>query len=54
MPALVVRLSPVGPAWLTGGGEGPEGSVICTAVLLAGIAFNLSTSDSKARAARAL
>jgi len=54
MPALLVRLLPAGAVWLTGGRQGPEGSVICTAVLLAGIVFNLSTSDSKARAARAL
>ena len=33
LPALVVKLVPVGPAWLTGAGEGPEGSVF-TVVLL--------------------
>ncbi len=33
LPALVVKLAPVGPAWLTGGGEGPEGSVFTVALL---------------------
>jgi membrane protease YdiL (CAAX protease family) len=39
LPALVVKLVPVGPAWVTGGGEGPEGSVVTLALLSAGIAF---------------
>ncbi len=34
LPALVVKMVPVGPDWLNGGGEGPEGSVF-TFVLLA-------------------
>ena len=34
LPALVVKMVPVGPAWLNGAGEGPEGSVF-TLVLLA-------------------
>lgn len=33
LPALVVELAPVGPAYITGGAEGPEGSVF-TLVLL--------------------
>ncbi|WP_197041860.1 CPBP family intramembrane glutamic endopeptidase [Sandarakinorhabdus oryzae] len=33
LPALVVKLVPVGPAWLTGAGEGPEGSVFALALL---------------------
>lgn len=36
LPALVVKMLPVGPAWLTGGGEGPEGSVFTLALLAAG------------------
>ena len=40
-PALLIQLTPAGPNWLTGGYDGPEGSVICTAVLCAGIAWNL-------------
>jgi hypothetical protein len=33
LPALVVKLVPVGPAWLNGAGEGPEGSVFTLALL---------------------
>ncbi|MCL4673856.1 MAG: CPBP family intramembrane metalloprotease [Sphingomonadaceae bacterium] len=33
LPALVVKMVPVGPAWLNGGGEGPEGSVFTMALL---------------------
>ncbi len=33
LPALVVKLVPVGPAYLTGAGEGPEGSVFTLALL---------------------
>jgi membrane protease YdiL (CAAX protease family) len=33
LPALVVKLVPVGPAWLNGAGEGPEGSVFALALL---------------------
>jgi uncharacterized protein len=39
LPALLVALAPIGPAWLTGGAQGPEGSVFCTLFFLAGIAF---------------
>ena len=35
LPALVVQLVPVGPAWLHGGGEGPEGSVYTLGLLAA-------------------
>lgn len=35
LPALAVKMVPVGPTYLTGGGEGPEGSVF-TLVLLTG------------------
>jgi len=31
IPALLVDLKAGGPAWLTGGAEGPEGSVVCLA-----------------------
>jgi len=41
MPALLVKLTPVGPAWLTGGMQGSEGSIVCTVILTAGIAWNL-------------
>lgn len=33
LPALVVKLVPVGAAWLNGAGEGPEGSVFTLALL---------------------
>lgn len=33
LPALVVKLVPVGPAYLNGAGEGPEGSVFTLALL---------------------
>jgi membrane protease YdiL (CAAX protease family) len=29
-PALLVQLAPIGPDYLTGGAQGPEGSVFCT------------------------
>jgi membrane protease YdiL (CAAX protease family) len=35
LPALVVKLVPVGPAYLNGAGEGPEGSVLTLALLTA-------------------
>ena len=33
LPALLVALKPVGPAWMTGGADGPEGSVFCAILL---------------------
>ncbi len=35
LPALIVHLLPVGPAWLNGGGEGPEGSIYTLGLLTA-------------------
>ena len=35
LPALVVKMTPVGPAWLNGAGEGPEGSVFTVSLLIA-------------------
>lgn len=35
LPALVVKLVPVGPNYLNGGGEGPEGSIYTLALLTA-------------------
>jgi len=40
-PALLIQLVPHGAASVTGAGQGPEGSLACTAVLAAGIAWNL-------------
>jgi hypothetical protein len=30
VPAMIVALTPQGPAYLTGGGDGPEGSIVCS------------------------
>ena len=38
-PALFVQLIPRGPSYLTGGAEGPEGSLACMLVLAAGIGW---------------
>jgi len=38
-PVLLVRMTYAGPDYLTGGAEGPEGSLACTSVLIAGIIF---------------
>ncbi len=38
-PALFVQLTPLGPAWLTGGVQGPEGSCVTTLLLIVGIAL---------------
>lgn len=38
LPALLVKLVPQGPDALTGGAEGPEGSWLCSAFFVAGIA----------------
>ncbi len=40
LPALIVKLVPVGPAYLNGAGEGPEGS-ICTLGLLTAASLSL-------------
>jgi uncharacterized protein len=39
LPALLVKLTPKGPRALTGGAEGPEGSVVCTLLVLGAIAI---------------
>lgn len=39
VPALLVSLTPTGRDILTGGPQGPEGSVLCNAFFLIGIAF---------------
>jgi uncharacterized protein len=38
LPALIARLAPEGPSYLTGGAQGVEASVACSVVLIAGIA----------------
>jgi len=39
VPALTVSLAPAGPDILTGGAQGPEGSIFCTLFLVCGIIF---------------
>ncbi len=39
LPALLVRLIPSGPAFLTGGADGPEGSFLSALLLAAGSVF---------------
>lgn len=39
VPALIVSLAPVGTDFLTGGADGPEGSIFCTLFLVCGIIF---------------
>lgn len=41
LPALITKVIPVGNDYLNGGIEGPEGSVVCTLVLICGIAYHL-------------
>ena len=39
IPALLMDLQPIGPAWLTGGTQGPEASVVCFAYFVLGIVW---------------
>ncbi|HLJ88857.1 MAG TPA: type II CAAX endopeptidase family protein [Candidatus Angelobacter sp.] len=41
MPALIARLTPAGPNYLTGGAQGVEASLGCSIVLIAGIACTM-------------
>jgi CDP-diacylglycerol--serine O-phosphatidyltransferase len=45
--ALLVKLTIVGPDYLTGGAQGPEGSIFCTIFFLIGIAANMRPSVSR-------
>ncbi len=49
-PALIVQLAPSGPNWLHGGTTGPEGSLICSAILLAGTLYWLWSAKTDRRA----
>ncbi len=47
-PGALLSASPIGPAWLSGGGTGPEGSVLMFAILAASLAImggTLKTRD---------
>jgi uncharacterized protein len=39
VPALAVALAPIGSDFVTGGAQGPEGSIMCTIFFACGIAF---------------
>ncbi len=52
LPALLVQMVPHGPDYLTGGKQGPEGSVLCTLVLLAGIAVTLARARRRTASQR--
>jgi len=39
VPALLVSLAPAGTDFLTGGADGPEGSIFCTLFFVCGIIF---------------
>ncbi len=54
MPALLVKLTQSGPVYLTGGAQGAEGSIVCSIVLLGGIAFNVWHAKSGGTAAAGL
>lgn len=41
LPALLVKLTPAGPAFLTGGAQGPEGSFLCSLFFAGASAFLL-------------
>jgi hypothetical protein len=41
LPALLVKLTPRGPDFLTGGAQGPEGSMMCGVILIVGIVVSL-------------
>jgi uncharacterized protein len=44
-PALLVKLTPAGSDYLTGGIVGPEGSIFCTLVLISGITYQLRSAS---------
>jgi membrane protease YdiL (CAAX protease family) len=51
LPALLVKLKPVGADYLTGGIVGPEGSILCTLVLIFGIIYQLRPASIRGRLA---
>jgi len=54
MPALLVKLTQSGPVYLTGGAQGCEGSIVCTVVLVGGIALNAWRAKSSGTATAGL
>ncbi|MEO8132452.1 MAG: type II CAAX endopeptidase family protein [Betaproteobacteria bacterium] len=53
LPALIVKLTPVGPVYLTGGAQGPEGSFLCSVFFAVASVFlvwsTLRETDSRSR-----
>jgi hypothetical protein len=49
VPALLVKLFPVGPEYLTGGAPGPEGSLCCTFLVIGATLVRLSLPAKKGR-----
>ncbi len=47
IPSLLVELKPVGAPWLTGGAQGPEGSVVCIGYFLGATAWLLFSARGK-------
>lgn len=47
IPSLLLGLQPVGAHWLTGGAQGPEGSVVCIGYFLAATAWLLFSARGK-------
>jgi membrane protease YdiL (CAAX protease family) len=45
LPALLVALTPQGSVYLTGGHQGPEGSIACTVFFAAGMLYLLRRAD---------
>jgi membrane protease YdiL (CAAX protease family) len=54
LPALLMKLTPVGSDYLTGGSQGPEGSIVCSLALTCGIAYRVCTSSHQPLASRPL
>ena len=54
MPALLVKLTQSGPVYLTGGAQGCEGCIVCTVVLVGGIALNAWRAKSSGTATAGL
>jgi hypothetical protein len=48
LPWKLVEATPAGPAWLTGGDYGVEGSILCTGVLVVATAWMIQTKKLRA------
>jgi len=52
MPALIMKMVPRGPGYLTGGTEGPESSIMCTLLLTIAIAYLIPRARQRIRSAQ--